>query len=130
MDIFALPIVRPQAHELQRGWRIRSVTACSPARRNPRPPRLAGNFTWCDPVGAKNRCAPSWNQHIPQYCGACFLHGTLSMVQDRLAIMKGGGSPVMLSRQTFLNCAPFANLSGGCDGGDVIDVRPPRMHCC
>jgi hypothetical protein len=45
------------------------------------------------------------------------------MIQDRLKIMKGGGSDVMLSRQTFLNCAPFLNMSAGCNGGDPIDVR-------
>lgn len=45
------------------------------------------------------------------------------MLADRLKIEKGGLAPdVMLSRQTFLNCAPPKNLSGGCDGGDVIDV--------
>jgi hypothetical protein len=47
------------------------------------------------------------------------------MIQDRLKILKGGGQDVMLSRQTFLNCAPFHNVSGGCDGGDPIDVRTP-----
>lgn len=78
-------------------------------------------FTWCDLEG-ENHCTPSWNQHIPQYCGSCFLHGTLSMIQDRLKIMKAGGMDVMLGRQTFLNCAPFHNMSGGCDGGDPIDV--------
>jgi cathepsin X len=45
------------------------------------------------------------------------------MIQDRLKIMKGGGSDVMLGRQTFLNCAPYFNMSAGCNGGDVIDVR-------
>lgn len=42
-------------------------------------------------------------QHIPKYCGSCFLHATLSMVADRLKIAKGGKAPdVMLGRQTFL----------------------------
>lgn len=45
------------------------------------------------------------------------------MLSDRLKIEKGGLSPdVMLSRQSFLNCAPPKNFSGGCNGGDVIDV--------
>lgn len=44
----------------------------------------------------------------PQYCGSCWLHGSLSMIQDRLNIIKNAaGPPVMLSRQTLLNCAPF-----------------------
>lgn len=45
------------------------------------------------------------------------------MIQDRLKIMKAGGSDIILSRQTFLNCAPYFNMSAGCNGGDVIDVR-------
>ena len=44
------------------------------------------------------------------------------MIQDRLKIMKGGGQDVMLSRQTFLNCAPFFNVSGGCDGEELEGV--------
>lgn len=83
---------------------------------------LAKRFDWCD-LDGKNWCAPSWNQHIPQYCGACWLHGTLSAVQDRIKIQKGGkGEDVMLGRQTLLNCAPFHGYSQGCDGGDPIDV--------
>jgi hypothetical protein len=83
---------------------------------------LPANFSW----GDAGLLAPSWNQHIPHYCGSCFLHATLSMVQDRLKIAKAAagerGPDAMLARQAFLNCAPFHGLSGGCDGGDVIDV--------
>ena len=45
------------------------------------------------------------------------------MISDRLKIAKNGAAPdVMLSRQTFLNCAAFKGFGGGCDGGDVADV--------
>ena len=45
------------------------------------------------------------------------------MINDRLKIRKKAMGPdVMLARQTLLNCAPFHNLSAGCDGGDIIDV--------
>lgn len=45
------------------------------------------------------------------------------MISDRLKIAKGGAAPdVMLSRQTFLNCAAPKGFGGGCDGGDVSDV--------
>lgn len=74
------------------------------------------------PEGPTSLLQPSWNQHIPQYCGSCYLHGTLSMVQDRISVKTGGLSRVMLGRQTFLNCAPLRNLSHGCNGGDVPDV--------
>lgn len=45
------------------------------------------------------------------------------MIQDRLKIKKKAMPPdVLLSRQTFLNCAPQEGLGRGCDGGDVIHV--------
>ena len=37
-------------------------------------------FNWCD-VDGLDLCVPSWNQHIPVYCGACWAHGALSMIQ-------------------------------------------------
>ncbi len=89
---------------------------------------LPKEFTWLD-VDGKNLLAPSWNQHIPQYCGSCWLHGTLSMIQDRLKIQKKGiGPDVMLARQSLLNCAAFHDYGAGCDGGDVIDVLRYMAH--
>ncbi|KAK2076052.1 hypothetical protein QBZ16_001388 [Prototheca wickerhamii] len=83
---------------------------------------LPKNFDWNDKDG-KSYLAPSWNQHIPTYCGSCWLHGTASMLQDRLKITKDAAGPdVMLARQVVLNCAAFHGMGGGCDGGDVIDV--------
>ena len=75
------------------------------------------------PFFLPKQIVPSWNQHEPQYCGSCYAHATLTQLADRLKIEKGGlGPDVVLSRQSFLNCAPPKNYSGGCDGGDVIDV--------
>nr|AIG56166.1 secreted protein [Achlya hypogyna] len=83
---------------------------------------LPSAFDWCE----QGVCGPSWNQHIPQYCGSCYLHGSLSAAQDRIKILhaKKGftGADVMLGRQSFLNCAPGHNMSNGCDGGEAIDV--------
>jgi hypothetical protein len=80
------------------------------------------NFNWCDKDGL-DLCTASWNQHIPQYCGSCWAHGTLAAIQDRLKIRKGGkGMDVMLARQVLLNCGAFDNFGAGCDGGDVIDA--------
>ncbi len=72
-------------------------------------------------------CATRLNgQHIPQYCGSCYAHGSLSMLNDRIKIMnmKRGhaGTDVMLGRQTFLNCAPFLNFGNGCHGGEPADI--------
>jgi cathepsin X len=44
------------------------------------------------------------------------------MVQDRISIVTGGRSRVMLGRQTFLNCAALRGYGHGCDGGGVGDV--------
>ncbi|OQR91173.1 cathepsin B, cysteine protease family C01A [Achlya hypogyna] len=77
---------------------------------------------WC----ARGFCTPSWNQHIPAYCGSCYLHGALSSAQDRIKILHHArgyaGADVMLGRQSFLNCAPGHGFSAGCGGGDPADV--------
>lgn len=89
---------------------------------------LPTNFDWSDLNGI-NYLAPSWNQHIPTYCGSCYLHATLAAAQDRIKIAKGAKGPdVMLARQTLLNC--IADKSGihnggdsdGCNGGSSLDV--------
>lgn len=41
---------------------------------------LPAEFNWCD-VDGLDLCTSSWNQHIPVYCGACWAHGALSMIQ-------------------------------------------------
>ena len=33
--------------------------------------KMPKSLDWCE----KGFCTPSWNQHIPQYCGSCFAHG-------------------------------------------------------
>lgn len=80
------------------------------------------HFDWCD----KGMCTPSWNQHIPQYCGSCYAHGSLSTANDRIKIMnhrKGYTNvDVMLSRQSLLNCAPGHGLGNGCGGGEPAEV--------
>ncbi|PNW87367.1 hypothetical protein CHLRE_02g119900v5 [Chlamydomonas reinhardtii] len=83
---------------------------------------LPKNWNWCN-VDGVSYCVANWNQHIPYYCGSCWVHGTLSAIQDRLKIMKKGETPdVMLARQTLLNCAAFEGYGNGCDGGDTVDV--------
>lgn len=84
--------------------------------------RLPKHFSWCS-NGADNLCTPSWNQHIPVYCGSCWAHGSTHMVQDRLKIAKKGMGPdVMLSRQALLNCGAYHGFGDGCNGGDVFDM--------
>ncbi|KNC75415.1 hypothetical protein SARC_12059 [Sphaeroforma arctica JP610] len=79
-------------------------------------------WDWND-VDGKSYLTPSWNQHIPKYCGSCWLHSSLSVVQDRIKIMHGGdGIDVMLARQVLVQCAPLDGMSNGCGGGDPKDV--------
>merc|ERR1712232_209183 len=59
-------------------------------------------------MNGTNYCTASMNQHLPQYCGSCWAHGTLSALQDRIKIdriSKGAlGDDIMLSVQHVLNC--------------------------
>merc|ERR1711990_1017508 len=76
---------------------------------------LPTNFTWCDKDGV-NYCTKSLNQHIPQYCGSCWAHGSISALGDRLKIARGGkGIDINLSVQHLLNCGGV----GSCHGGSV-----------
>ncbi|ETV95852.1 hypothetical protein H310_10895 [Aphanomyces invadans] len=87
------------------------------------PAHLPKALDWCQ----RGFCTSSWNQHIPQYCGSCFAHGSLSSANDRIKIFNHKqygfhGPDVMLGRQSFLNCAPGHGLSDGCKGGEPADV--------
>jgi len=84
--------------------------------------QLPQDFDWRS-VGGKNLVTSDWNQHIPQYCGSCWIHGTTSALNDRIKIMRGGAYPdVMLGRQAILNCVPDSKGGDhpppGCNGGD------------
>ena len=58
------------------------------------------------------------NQHIPQYCGSCWAHGTTSALSDRLALMRRGAFPeIDLSPQVLVDCVA-GNDTQGCSGGD------------
>lgn len=73
------------------------------------------SFTWCDKDGV-NYCTMSRNQHIPQYCGSCWAHGSVSALGDRIKIARGGkGIDINLSVQHILNCGRV----GSCHGGSV-----------
>merc|ERR1719473_1708327 len=73
---------------------------------------LPDSFSWCD----KGMCTMSRNQHIPQYCGSCWAHGSVSALGDRIKIArKGKGIDINLSVQHLLNCGNV----GSCHGGTV-----------
>jgi len=82
---------------------------------------LPRTFDWRS-VGGRSFVTSDVNQHIPQYCGACWIHGTTAALNDRIKAMRNAQWPdVMLGRQAIMNCVPAADGEGpppGCDGGD------------
>lgn len=83
--------------------------------------RLPSGFDWRD-VNGVNYVTSDWNQHIPQYCGSCWIHGTTSALSDRIKVLRGAKFPdVRLGRQSILNCVPDpeGGPPPGCNGGEA-----------
>uniref|UniRef100_A0A061QYU2 Cathepsin X n=1 Tax=Tetraselmis sp. GSL018 TaxID=582737 RepID=A0A061QYU2_9CHLO len=88
------------------------------------------SFDWRN-VNGNSYVTPSVNQHIPLYCGSCWIHGTSAAISDRIKVLRRGAFPdVMISRQNLVNCVPVAGSElegfdgehGGCSGGDPRDI--------
>jgi len=83
---------------------------------------LPASFDWRN-VDGRSYVTTDLNQHIPQYCGACWIHGSVSTLNDRIKIFRLGRFPdVLLSRQALMNCIPDPSGQGpnpGCMGGDA-----------
>jgi len=78
---------------------------------------LPDEFTWGNKDGV-NYLTANRNQHIPQYCGACWAHGAVSALQDRIKIARNAVGPdAILSIQHMLNCGGIGSCSGGSVNG-------------
>jgi hypothetical protein len=111
------------------------------------PPAVPGAFSWCD-VGGANLCAASWQQHNaampPAYCGSCFLHATLSALQDRIkgqrhlqsALGRHAAAPSQNAAASLPNAAAAsassqsaAPVSAGSNLQDVMLGRQAFLNC-
>mmetsp|Transcript_26623 Transcript_26623/g.50450 ORF Transcript_26623/g.50450 Transcript_26623/m.50450 type:complete len:605 (+) Transcript_26623:2096-3910(+) len=63
------------------------------------------------------------NQHIPNYCGGCYIFAATSALADRIRLARGDrpSQQVDLSPQVMLNCDTVGG-DDGCHGGDPINV--------
>ena len=81
---------------------------------------LPNEFDWRS-VNGINYVTTNLNQHYPQYCGSCWLHAGISVLNDRLKIARKGQFPeINLARQVVLNCGN--STAGSCHGGSDYGV--------
>ncbi|KAI6240269.1 Peptidase C1A domain containing protein [Aphelenchoides fujianensis] len=80
---------------------------------------LPKNWDWRN-VDGRSLVTVDRNQHIPQYCGSCWAHGTTSAIADRYWIKANAtGTQPVLSVQAIVECASGAL---GCNGGNAEAV--------
>lgn len=102
--------------ELRRGLHFHDASVSNAHERLGDAP-LPREFTWGN-VSGVNYLTMSRNQHLPQYCGSCWAHGSVSALGDRIKIARGAkGIDINLSVQHILNCGGSV---GSCHGGSIL----------
>jgi len=130
---------REETEKLGVVWRGNSSKASSHLLLSS-PAAYPADYNWCDMNGT-SYCTKMLNQHIPQYCGSCWAHGSVSALGDRIKIKrKGRGPDINLAVQHMLNCGQVGSCHGGTvDGpyqwiysnpdGIAYDTGNPYMAC-
>jgi len=78
---------------------------------------LPDNYIWSN-VSGTNYLTLGRNQHIPQYCGACWAFSATSALSDRIKIARNASWPdINISPQVLISCE---EPDQGCDGGDAL----------
>mmetsp|Transcript_24046 Transcript_24046/g.50133 ORF Transcript_24046/g.50133 Transcript_24046/m.50133 type:complete len:561 (-) Transcript_24046:114-1796(-) len=86
---------------------------------------LPKGFSWRSHPTDGNVLTKNLNQHIPQYCGSCWAHGSMSTLADRVKLGRnsiGGteldGPELNPSIQAMIACGK--DVAGSCDGGSAF----------
>jgi cathepsin X len=77
------------------------------------PTLLPESFNWAN-INGKSYITASLNQHLPQYCGSCWAHGSLSALADRIKIARNASSQDI---HFVINCG--SQVAGSCRGGSA-----------
>lgn len=75
-------------------------------------------FSWSN-INGTSYLTHMLNQHIPQYCGDCWAHSSMSSLADRIKIARPQSpTNINLSIQFLLNCG--SAKAGSCLGGSAL----------
>ena len=95
---------------------------------------IPASFDWRN-VNGRSLVTADVNQHIPTYCGSCWIHGTIAALNDRIKVARDGQFPdIMLSRQAAMNCVHALDdpekkkPPSGCQGGDAWAIHSHMVH--